>query len=42
MTHAMRSASLAGAVKPAVVDREAIGEWVAVSEEIASVDGATT
>src|SRR5882672_327923 len=39
MTHAMRSASLAGAVNSAVVDRQAIGELVAGSGEIASVDG---
>jgi len=35
----MRSASLAGAVNSAVVDRQAIGELVAGSGEIASVDG---
>src|SRR5882672_12785079 len=39
MTHAMRSASLAGAVNSAIVDRQAIGELVAGSGEIASVDG---
>ena len=39
MTDAMRSASLAGAVKSAVVDRQAIGDLVAVSGKIASVDG---
>ena len=39
MTHAMRSASLAGAVGSEVVDRQAIGKLVAVSGEIASVDG---
>src|SRR5438132_7263458 len=37
MTHAMHSASLASALE--AVDREAIGEAVAVNEEIASVDG---
>src|SRR6266403_916084 len=39
MTHAMRSASLAGAVNSAVVDRQAIGGLVAGSGEIASGDG---
>src|SRR6266446_5152531 len=39
MTHAMRSASLAGAMKSAVLDRQAIGDLVAGSGEIASGDG---
>ena len=39
MTHAMRSASLASALEASAVDREAIGEVVAVNGEIASVDG---
>src|SRR6267378_8279436 len=39
MTHAMRSASLASELAASAVDREAIGEVVAVNGEIASVDG---
>jgi len=39
MTHAMRSASLASALEASAVDRDAIGEVVAVNGEIASVDG---
>ena len=39
MTHAMRSASLAGAMKSAVLDRQAIGDLVVGSGEIASGDG---
>ena len=39
MTHAMRSASLAGALAASAVECEAIGEVIAVNGEIASVDG---
>src|SRR5207253_5977119 len=39
MTHAMHSASLASALEASAVDREAIGDVVAVNGEIASVDG---
>src|SRR6267142_1892522 len=39
MTHTMRFASLAGAVNSAILDRQAIGELVAGSGEIAPVDG---
>jgi len=39
MTHAMRSASLAGALAASAVECEAIGEVIAVNGEMASLDG---